>query len=121
MPDDSTRNIEDESTYPELTKPEFKSDIPATLLKDSSDTERYILDQLSIMRQFTDWSVNAQLLTHQSVRRTNGRVIRLETWQNKVKTIYTSWWGLILAVATIGGGIAGVVEAWHYIVEQLNK
>ena len=39
--------------------PEFNSSIPAHLLADLSDKDRYIVEQLSIMGQKSDWLVNA--------------------------------------------------------------
>jgi hypothetical protein len=110
-----------ESTYPPLEKPVLTSDIPEMLYKNSSEAEKYILNQLSINKQFIAWSIEAQLSTHAAVRRTNGRVIALESWKDKITSIVSSWWGLCGAILTLIGGIAGVVQIVESFKDHLTK
>ena len=104
-----------ESTYPELKEPIFTSDIPPMLLEQSTPSERYILEQLSIVKQFIPWSVDAAMLTHSAVRRTNGRVISLEQSREKVKNVLKSWYGIAGGIIALIGGIAGIVEIVEYV------
>lgn len=113
----SDENATPESTYPELKEPTFTSDIPPMLLEESTPSERYILEQLSIVKQFIPWSVDAQLLTHAAVRRTNGRVISLESW----RSMFKSWWGLSIGAFSVVGGVASIIEVWQYILAHWPK
>lgn len=106
-----------ESTYPELKEPTFVSDIPPHLLASSTESERYILEQLSVMKQFIPWSVDAQMSTHAAVRRTNGRVISLESW----RSMFKSWWGLTLAAFAIIGGVASIIQVWDWVLAHWPK
>jgi len=93
-------HVEPESTYPVLEKPDFKSDIPPHLIKEIGESERYMLEQLSVVSQYCQWSVKAQMDTNAAVRRTNGRLIRVEKW----KEMLQSWWILAgVAVSVLGG------------------
>lgn len=67
-----------ESSYPSLTVPQFQSQIPDYLLKDASDQDKHIMAQLSVLTQVSEWSIKAHISTMESVRRTNGRLIRAE-------------------------------------------
>ncbi len=68
-----------DSTYPPLEAPdEFQSQIPDYLLEGASKTDRYIMTQMSIMRQYSDWSVKALLSQDRNIRLTNGKVRRAE-------------------------------------------
>jgi hypothetical protein len=77
MPEDSN-DIKQESNYPELERPNFTPNIPAYLMEGASEQDKYIIQQLSILNQFADWSVNAHLATNKEVRHTNGRVTKME-------------------------------------------
>lgn len=114
MPTDETIP---ESTYPELKAPSFESDIPPHLLANASESDKYVLEQLSIVKQFIPWSVEAQLLTHSAVRRTNGRVISLEGW----RSMFKSWWGLTIGAFSVIGGVASIIEVWQYVLAHWPK
>ena len=115
MPPSSDQVIP-ESTYPALVKPEFKSQIPAPLLESASESDRYIMEQLSILTQFADWSVNAHMVTDSSVRKTNGRLIRAEanihSLQMDEQRVAWSW----KTIAKIGTAIAGLATFLYYVV-----
>lgn len=107
-------NDETESTIPALEKPEFKSDIPPHLLANASENEKYVLEQLSMVMQYVRWSSQVEVDTNHQVRKTNGRVIKLERW----KEMFSSWWALLLAILTIVGGMAGLVEVIKFLSSQ---
>ncbi len=99
-----------DSTYPPLEPPgEFKSQIPEHLLKGASETDRYIMAQMSIMRQYSDWSVKALLSQSKDIRLTNGKVRRagqdIEDLKADRKNVKIGW----KVISGIVGGIAAVV------------
>lgn len=99
-----------ESTYPPLEKPEFKSQIPEHLLAGASEAEKHIVSQLSILMQSAEWSIHAHLSTDQNVRKTNGRLIRAETdigHMKEDKRFLKSGWRVVVIV---GGVISGFLS-----------
>jgi hypothetical protein len=114
MPDKD--NIEPESTFPVLEKPEFKSDIPPHLIKEVGESERYMLDQLSIVSQYVAWSVKAQMDTNAAVRRTNGRLIKVERW----KEMLQSWWVLAGVAVSVIGGIGALTGIADFVLKILK-
>ncbi len=100
-----------ESSYPELVKPDFKSQIPEHLLANSSAAEKHIMAQLSRLSSFADWSVEAHLSTNGAVRRTNGRLLKAEAKLEQIdedKKFLDRSWKVLVAV---GGGLAGLASA----------
>lgn len=114
-------DIAPDSTYPPLLPPvEFKSQIPDHLLMGASDTDRYIMAQISILRQYNDWKVNALVETHSYVRKTNGRLIRAEEDIKDLKADRKSvkvGWKVITAIV---GGVITVVTLAVSIYQALH-
>ena len=111
MSPDSSHEQLPESSYPELVKPEFKSQIPEHLLANASPAEKHMMAQLSRLASFADWSVEAHLSTNGAVRRTNGRLLKAEAKLEDIeldKKVLNKSWKMIVAV---GGGAAGLVSA----------
>jgi hypothetical protein len=68
------------------------------------------MEQMSIMRQHMDWSVQAHLSADRNLRKTNGRLIRTETELSKLeedKKLLRSGWKVVVI---IGGVISGFVS-----------
>ncbi len=110
-----------DSTYPPLEAPaEFRSQIPSHLLVGSSQTDRYIMEQMSIMRQYSDWSVKALLSQDKNVRLTNGRLRGAEqdikALQGEEKTVKVGW----RTIKWIGGGVVTVITVAAAIYEALH-
>lgn len=111
-----------ESTYPALERPEFKSQIPVHLLAEASDADKHIMGELSKLGQFSHWSVDAHISTMESVRKTNGRLIRAE---EKIKdleddrTSFVRGWRLIVAICVIIGSFAGFISTLVGIISAL--
>lgn len=110
-----------DSTYPPLEPPaEFKSQIPEHLLEGSSQTDRYIMEQMSIMRQYNDWSVKALLSQDKNVRLTNGRLRRAEEdikhlkgEENSVKVgwkVIATACGVVVTIVTLA---ISIYSAFH--------
>ena len=113
-------NTPPESTYPQLDKPEFTSKIPPHLLDDASPAEAHILGELSKLGQFAEWSTRAHLLTHDAVRRTNGRLIKAEGDIDELadeKKSFVSGWRAIVAVT---GFLAGAISFLILVYQAFN-
>jgi hypothetical protein len=106
-----------ESTYPSLERPDFKSQIPPHLLADASEAEKHIVEQLSVLTQFAQWSTTAHISTMESVRKTNGRLIKAENdiadLQEDKKFLKSGWKVLVVAGGVISGFISFVVMVWQ--------
>ncbi len=74
--DDSTPPFK--SQYPVLVRPDFKPNVPGFLLEGATDQDRYIIESLSLVNQYAQWSVNTEMSTHEQVLATNGRLMRAE-------------------------------------------
>lgn len=108
---DDNRHPEEESDYPEVKLPDFKSDIPAPLLASAPEETRYVLEQLSVLSQYVKWSAPVLVEVSLQTRKTNGRLARVEAW----KAMFTSWWGLLLGLFAIVGAAAAAVEVVTYL------
>lgn len=106
-----------ESSYPSLIAPEFQSQIPEYLLKDASDQDKHILAQLSVMAQISEWSVKAHISTMESVRKTNGRLIRaeenIERLQEDKKFFKRGWQTIAAFAAVVAGVVAFLIQVWQ--------
>lgn len=112
MPEDNSQP-ENQSTYSKIEIPDFKSDIPVYLTKDSSEAERYILDQISILIQHSKWKSEVLYDISENTRKTNGRLMRVEAW----KAMFASWWVLTGALISVVGGIIGVIEIIRFLTK----
>jgi hypothetical protein len=108
-----------ESSYPSLIAPEFTSQIPEYLLKDASDQDKHILAQLSVMAQISEWSVKAHISTMESVRKTNGRLIRAEedikALQEDKKFLKRGWKTVVAVAGVLAGVIAFLIQVWQVL------
>lgn len=118
----SHENTTPESTYPPLERPTFTSQIPPYLLEKASDSDKYILAQLSTLSQFIPWAVTAALEGNALVRKTNGRLIKAEAdivvIQEDRVAVRSGWKAIFKAGAIIGGAISFVVtliEGLYYL------
>lgn len=119
MSDDS--NVTPDSTYPPLEPPgEFKSQIPEHLMKDASATDRYMMEQMSIMKQYSDWSVKANLGHDRNIRTTNGRLRKAEAEIEGLKDDKRSFISGWRAIAAVAGIISGVVSFLVLLYQAFN-
>ena len=121
MPDHSDDSVIPDSTYPILEPPgDFKSQIPEHLLVDASTADRYLMEQMSIMRQYVAWSVGAHLSNDKNLRLTNGRLRRAEsnidTLKDDKKSVISGW----KAIVTVAGIISGLVSFLVLIYQALG-
>ncbi len=109
-----------ESSYPSLEHPTFKSQIPEYLLRDATDADKHIMAQLSVLTQFSEWSTKAHISTMESVRKTNGRLIKAEddivTLKGDKKSVKVGWKVICFiggAIVTVASTLAAIYEALH--------
>ena len=110
-----------DSTYPALQPPaEFQSQIPDHLLKEASQTDRFLMEQASIMKQAWEWSVKAHLSADRQLRMTNGKVRRAESDLAVLKAdkraIKVSW----KTITVIGGVVVAVVSGILSVYQALK-
>ena len=66
----------------EFNIPEFKPSIPAYMLKDiKTESNRYIIEQLSVMTQQSAWQNHKMMNIYDYTRNINGKVIDLERFR----------------------------------------
>jgi hypothetical protein len=106
-----------DSTYPKIELPVINSDIPPHLLTGVTEESKYILEQISVLGQYLKWSAPVLVAINDQTRKTNGRVIALESW----RTMFKSWWGLTLAAFAVIGGVASIIEVWQYLIANWPK
>jgi hypothetical protein len=106
MPD----NIIPDSLYPVMERPHFESQIPEHLLKDVSESDKFVMSSLSKLLQESDWTIEAMLLTHDQLRHTNGRLVRAE---NQIETAKSNW-------GALNKGWRGFVALVVYLYQALH-
>ena len=117
MPDDTASHPEDQSEIKAAEVPPqgFQSQIPEYLLAGKSESEAYILKEVSKMSQYIEWSAPIIVDSNLSIRKTNGRVKGLEGWRLKM----TTGWGMLVTVGTcllaLIGGIEGIVTLMNFL------
>lgn len=93
------------SQYPKLERPEFQPKVPAHLLNQLTDEQRYVIEALSKTEQQNEWMINAALENNRIYRdldrrllksstQTDARLQNVEGWQKMV----TSKWSVAVAL-----------------------
>lgn len=109
--DNEDTNRSPTESYPPLeAPPAYKSQIPEHLLVDTTAAERFLMEQISIMRQNMDWSIQAHLSQDRHLRYTNGKVRRhdmdIAVLKDDKRSFLRGWKALV----AIGGFLAGVIS-----------
>ena len=97
----SEDNLNNTSNYPELKMPEYESSIPEHLLEGVSKDTKFIMENLNIQTQYIKWLCEAAINTNEQVRKTNGRLTKVEEWKNRL----TSGWSITAAAIAFTGSI----------------
>lgn len=103
------------SSYPPLTKPDFKPTVPDFLLEGASEQDKYIIAQLSLVNQYAQWSITTELSTHEQVLKTNGRVLRAESDVRALKSAVENLQRDMDHVKPVTKVIAG---AWRFLKKK---
>lgn len=113
MADD--KKPEDQSEIEAIALPinGFQSRIPPYLLEGKTESEQYILMEVSKFSEFSTWAAKILVDSNLQARKTNGRVRNLEAWRG----LFTSWYGFAGAVLSVIGGIAGLILAIQTIAK----
>lgn len=78
-------HIKDEalSSIPELQIPTFESQLPPHLGATLSLEMRYLMTEINMINQKQDYLIRVACDSNLQVRRTNGKVLRLQDWQRR--------------------------------------
>jgi hypothetical protein len=107
----SQSNEEQESLYPELEMPEFDSAIPEHLLKGVTDENKFVMENISMQTQYIKWLCEAAINTNHQVRKTNGRLIKVEEWKNKLSNGWLTAAAIFTFIGTISAVAAKIYKA----------
>lgn len=112
----------DDSTYPILERPDFKSSIPDHLLAGATPSDKYILEQISILSQSVPWLVEAAMTNNHLIRATNGRLLRAESnikeYKEDKRAFTRGWKGLVILCTGLSGILSlliHAIKAWKAI------
>jgi hypothetical protein len=100
MPHNDSDNLAQESTYPQLELPEFESTIPSHLLHGVSRENQFVMENINIQTQYIKWLCEAAIDTNQQVRKTNGRLKKVETWKDKISSMWVTVAALFTFLST---------------------
>ena len=92
-------DLTESSTYPVIELPEFDSTIPEHLLQDVSRENRFVMENINIQTQYIKWLCQSAIDTNHQVRKTNGRLKKVEVWKEKL----SNWWVAAAAIFAVGG------------------
>ena len=104
--------IAQDSTYPKLELPEFESTIPPHLLTGVSRENQFVMENINIQTQYIKWLCEAAIDTNQQVRKTNGRLKKVESWKDKISSI----WVTAGAILTFSGTLIMIVSKLYKTV-----
>lgn len=113
MSDDTSTPFENKSDIPPVIIPVngFTSRIPQYLLEGKSESEQFVLNEVSKMGHFMEWVAPIIVDSNLNARKTNGKVAVLWNY----KETFTGWKGALAGLAGLAGFITSVVEIWPYI------
>ena len=101
MNDNNDSQLNDlDSTYPEINIPEFHSTIPEHLLHNVSMENRFVMENLNIQTQYIKWLCESAIDTNLQVRKTNGRLKKVESWKEKISSIWVAGTAVITVICT---------------------
>jgi len=106
-------DISENSTYQKLELPEFDSAIPEHLLHNISKENQFVMENISIQTQYIKWLCNAAVETNHQVRKTNGRLLVVENWKDKI----ANWWVATAAIFAVSGTATLVIAK---IIKTVN-
>lgn len=70
------------SRYRELAAPEFHSNVPPHLLNKLTETEKWIIESLSVIQTGQAWQIEQVLECNRIDREIDGRLEKLEEWKS---------------------------------------
>jgi hypothetical protein len=69
---------------PQLDIPEFKPNIPSYMLKDLKESDKFLLEQLSIMKNQNGWQTSTINKIYNYTKTINGKVVELENFRQRM-------------------------------------
>lgn len=103
-------DIEKESEFPELRIPDYKPSIPEALFKNISPEMRELLEMTSVQTQYVRWLCEKVKDTNLQVRKTNGRLKRVEVWKDKL----SNWVAVSIAITV---SLSAIVSLLYKLLE----
>jgi hypothetical protein len=113
MPPDN-KDIEYSSDYPAITVPDFKPEIPNHLLSDLTPEMRHLIEQGSVQAQAMKWLCEKMRDTNVQIRKTNGRLKKVEAWREKL----TGFTSVSITVIVV---MSSVMTLIYKVIEFLQK
>lgn len=101
----TSHDFERDSDYKELKLPEYSPQIPSHLLAGLSPEMQHLFEQQSMQSQYLKWTCEAMVDTNKQVRKTNGRLKKVENWKEKL----TSFGAIILAAIVILSSLLSLI------------
>lgn len=119
MAEDVENHPENSSDIAPLTLPEngFQSRIPSYLLEGKTEAEQYILNEVSKMGHYIEWSSKVLMSSNLEARRTNGKVKTL--WA--LKNLFAGYKGLVIGIFAAIAAVTGVLEIAQFIIAHWPK
>lgn len=116
MPSDDTSlpPFPHKSSYKALEKPEFTPTIPSYLIEGMTEQDRFIVEQMSVMSQYVKWSVDTQMLVHDQVRATNGRLLTVEDQIKEARGEIDDLKGQAKVMIPFLGPVTMFAKLWDY-------
>lgn len=84
----------------------FQSRLPAYLLDGKSESEKYLLTEMSRNSHFIEWAGPILVSSNYESRKTNGRLKRVEAW----KAMIMNWKVLLVALGGLITFVASVIQ-----------
>lgn len=76
---------DNKSTVPVIAPPRFEATIPEYMINGiENETDKYIIEQLSIMSQQSAWQTHKIMNIYDYTRSINGKVVELEKFRNEL-------------------------------------
>ena len=104
---------EQQSDYPFLKAPNSSAHIPDHLLEGLTPEMRYLIEQNSLQSQNMEWVIQAILDTNLQVRKTNGRVKKIEVWKSKMTHYGTIIIATFVVISSLAGGFYKLFEIFY--------
>ena len=100
-----------------MQAPEFKSDIPAHLLKGANPREKYVTETLSKLEQAVSWQTEQTVRIDDRVTNGEGKLKKFKEYaqpllvgfeaHKQVRSMTRTRWALIIAAVTVLSSVCG--------------
>ena len=78
-----------------------------------SNVNKFVMENISMQTQYIKWLCEAVINTNHQVRKTNGRLMRVEEWKSKLSNGWVAGAAIFTFLGTISVVIAKIYKALH--------